>query len=168
MNTRIDDKTLDELETLLEQLAELQQQLVEAAEAKKRALARLDQEQVGTLAGIEQELVARITQVDMDRRRLLTGLPGQTGAAVPSLAEVGHLAGEPRRSRLAALRDRVVELAQAARRVNAINHFVSRHCLEHFQSLLRVLTAGRRPAPVYTHDGTMRPAGGSCLVDRTA
>ena len=37
-----------------------------------------------------------------------------------------------------------------------------------FQSLLQVLTVGRRPAPVYTHNGTMRPSGGSCLLDRTA
>ena len=168
MDLSMDDQKLDELEGLLEQLTQLQQQLVEAAEAKKEAMRRLDHPQVEQAAAVEQDLAERVARVEAARRELLKGLPASTGAAAPSMAQIGDCVDEPRRSRLAELRGRVVELAQTIRHLNAVNRLVSCHCLEHFQSMLRVFTMGVRKAPVYTAGGVVRPMGGGGLLDQTA
>ena len=168
MSTQTDDRKLDELERLLRELTELQQQLVEAAEAKKDAMRRLDPQRIEQATAVEHALVARVQQVEAARRQLVSALSGEQPVGPGALDALGRQVDEPRRSRLAGLRRQVVELAGVLDRLNAINRFVGRHCLEHFQSLLQVLTVGGRTAPVYTARGAVRPVVGSCLVDRTA
>ena len=167
MQTTVDSQKLDELESLLRELADLQRRLVEAAEAKKDAMRCLDRDRIQQATETEQTLIERLGRVEAARQQLVSSLSSGAATGPGSLEKLGEMVDEPRRHRLVGLRRQIVELARATQRVNAVNRFVSRHCLEHFQTLLQVLTLGGRPAPVYTADGAVRPMGGGCLLDRT-
>lgn len=168
MSTQTNDQKLDELERLLRELTDLQQQLVEAAEAKKDAMKRLDPQHIEQATALEHELIDRVQRVEAARRRVVSELSGNQPVGPGAMEALGRRVDEPRRGRLTRLRQQVVERARVLERLNAINRFVSRHCLEHFQGLLQALTVGGRTAPVYTARGAVRPVGGGCLVDRTA
>jgi len=168
MPTNIDEPSLDQLERLLAELADLQQQLVDAAKAKQEAMRQLDRDALAQATQVEQHLLARIGQVESARRRVMASWSGDAEPSAASLDRLEGAVDPPRWRRLTQLRSRIKELAGLLRRVNEINRFVSQHCLEHFQTLLHVLTVGGRPAPVYTARGAVSPVSGSCLLDQTA
>lgn len=135
---------------LVELIAEHERLLVVLAE-HRRAIARADAKAMGVWIARENEIVARLRELNERRRGLITGLPRlQRSATLPTLSQLLESVPEAERGDLSALIERARERMTAASREQAVVRASSEAMLSHMSGMLARLEASRSHAGTYS------------------
>lgn len=167
----MDPEKLEKLTEVLQSLLEANRELLSVCEAKRKMLAAMDLDGLQGVMQTEQRLAARVMALEESRKNLVMGLlrpearPRRLGKDVLLRQIIGQ-APEPARSRLATLRQELLEALYALRESNTSNQIVSRRSLKHFRDMLGLLSGQPVADQRYDRGGTVRQeALPSTLVD---
>jgi flagellar biosynthesis/type III secretory pathway chaperone len=154
-----------EIASLLAELADVQSALLVVLSEKRTLLASADHAALSTVAGREQQLVARLQACHERRQALLTkaqaeGLPSES---IRSLSAKLPAEG---RERLQASMDEASERSRFLQHQSLTNWVLVQRSLLHLSQLIEIIATGGRPQPTYGNGSERQNCG--ALVDRAA
>lgn len=171
MSARSVEPLVRELEAVFRTLIDQHESLHDAVRGKLDAMRRADNGEMLSAAHREGEIVARIREIDEQRKTLVvrccqaSGIPKSANAGHVSLkALAGHL-NPNLRARLTGLgevlRERMLEVAEA----NRVVELVSREMLDHFKQLFSAFTRDEDGSQTYSAGGVLKTDSGTSVLD---
>lgn len=161
----------EKLAEVLQSLLDVNRQLLGVCGHKRKMLAAMDLDGLQDVMRTEQTLVASIMSLEESRQVLVSELLGpetsrrRLGKDV-LLRRIIEQTPEPERSRLATLRQELLDVLYELRDSNTTNQIVSRRSLKHFRDMLGLLSGQPITDARYNRGGAIhRNVLPSTLVD---
>jgi flagellar biosynthesis/type III secretory pathway chaperone len=157
------------LEQLLTDMCDAQTQLAQVAQRKQTAMVGLDRPTMEECTAEEFRLATRLEDINARKGLWAQGLADAQNVRLTELAQAIELAPDSYRDRLQGLYGRLSELRDEVRRLNWITLSTGKQCVEHFRSMIEILTHGTEAVSVYSPRGQLsRASGGGSLIDDMA
>ncbi|MBI4576438.1 MAG: flagellar protein FlgN [Planctomycetes bacterium] len=146
--------------------------LLSACRRKSDAMVAVDTPEVAAWTRREAEATEAYRRVETVLREAVARFGESAGLVCADLTLGGVLArsGEPQRTRLAGLRERLAALARDLDRTNRLNRLLSAQSLHHLQVVLGAIAGGEALFRSYSRPGpsVSPPRPRSVLLDRIA
>lgn len=157
--------SFDELDRVLRRLIEEHEGLLVLAQEHRRAIAAADVTAMQACLGQQAAALARVQQLEVRRRQVSSGLvtgpaPAQVLLGTPTVTTIADRAGEPVRTRLRGLGDRLREVLNRLHGEHAAVREAAETLSAHMEGVMRQVC--RR----LSHAGTYGP--GASIDTRTA
>jgi flagellar biosynthesis/type III secretory pathway chaperone len=154
-----------EIAGLLAELADVQSALLAVLTEKRQLLASADHAALSTVAGREQQLVARLEACHRRRQELL-GRAQVEGLPSDSIRSLSAALPTEGRDRLQASIDDAAKQSQFLQNQSLTNWVLVQRSLLHLSQLIEIIATGGRPQPTYGNGSECQNRG--ALVDRAA
>ena len=162
MNQPLHPRVL-QLESVLDRLATLYDQLLEVLQEKKEALVDVDRNRLSTLTDHEEALAISLSTTDDGRMGLMDAIheqiQGTTNRGELTLGELIDTIDDPElTAELSLLRERLADLAKQVGGLVETNRALTEQSLDHVSFVLRVLSGAEEPSPIYNRSAQGVPA----------
>jgi flagellar biosynthesis/type III secretory pathway chaperone len=154
-----------EIAGLLAELADVQTALLAVLTEKRQLLASADHAALSTVAGREQQLVARLEACHRRRQELL-GRAQVEGLPSDSIRSLSAVLPADGRERLQASIDDAANRSRFLQNQSLTNWVLVQRSLLHLSQLIEIIATGGRPQPTYGKGSERQNCG--ALVDRAA
>jgi hypothetical protein len=154
-----------EIGSLLEELADVQRELLEALHEKRRILASNDHEGLTAMATREQALVDRL-QSCHERRQQLLNRASEEGLPSDSIRSLSSRLPVESRGRMQASIREAADRSRLLQHQSLTNWVLVQRTLLHLSQMIEIIATGGQPRPTYGK-GSDRAQSGA-LVDRAA
>lgn len=153
----------EEITSLLADLSDVQQEILEHLATKRELLSKGDVEGLSAQQDREASLVARLEACQNRRRRLLEQA-NEEGRRVLSLQQLSTTLSAADRDRISPILAKVANRAQLLRHHSLTNWVLAQRHLIHVSYLIEILATGGKPRPTYEKGGSA--TGSGALVDQ--
>jgi len=157
-----------QLEHLLTDMCSLHEELAAVGQRKQNAMASLDVPAISQCTEEEYRIVNQLRQLQGRKKQWIDGWAERDATKPQGLAEAIDAAPEESRGRLSRLYEQLLEWMTRVKQSNLVALVTGRHCLDHFRSMIQILTQGGQAAPVYSPTGIVDRPAGARLVDDVA
>lgn len=165
------DKTIAQLEAILNQQIGLHEQLCQLMHRKREAMRRGDNAGMYELCDLENEKLTSIGELEKQRLQTVADL---TLAVTPDadkplrMVELAEMLDEPARGRLLVLRSRLYERMAEVKEQSSVAHRAAQSLVNHMQGLLQTLGALSCGAGTYGSRGVPAASGRISTINVTA
>lgn len=153
------------LSDYLHQLAEVQEELLKLLEAKRRLMAAKDLQGMSALQTQEQQVCARLEELQSQRMQMLAAAR-QQGFAVENLSSLANQLEQGKRSKLHRQMQDLQAHLRLTQHAALTNWVLAQRSLLHVVQMLEILATGGRLVPTYDPERAIPWSGG--LVDQQA